>query len=94
MKTPLAAVQQLKGLFRNASSALVEALRIEIDGDRVGFCVPQIAIAATKDQWSGNESARSLAETMTMKQSNTTLAMTTVPNRKRGSPADAKNVAS
>ncbi len=48
MKTPPAAVEELKGLFRNASPALVEALRIEIDGDRIGFCVPQIAIAATK----------------------------------------------
>jgi len=28
---------------------LVEALRIEIEGDRIGFCVPQIALAATRD---------------------------------------------
>jgi len=49
MKTPAAAVEELKSLFRNASPALVEALRIEIDGDRIGFCVPQIALAATRD---------------------------------------------
>ena len=49
MKTPAAAVEELKSLFRNASPALVEALRIEIEGDRIGFCVPQIALAATRD---------------------------------------------
>ena len=49
MKTPAAAVAELRRLFRTATPALVEALRIESDGDRIGFCVPQIAIAATKD---------------------------------------------
>lgn len=49
MKTPPGAVEELKRLFRAATPALVEALRIEIDGDKIGFCVPQIAIAATKD---------------------------------------------
>jgi len=49
MKTPPAAVNELKRLFRHAGPALVEALRIELDGDRIGFCVPQIAIAAVKD---------------------------------------------
>ncbi len=49
MKTPTAAVEELRRLFRTATPALVEALRIEIDGDQIGFCVPQIAIAATKD---------------------------------------------
>jgi ubiquinone/menaquinone biosynthesis C-methylase UbiE len=48
MKTPPAAVEELKHLFRNASPALVEALGIEIGGDKIAFCVPQIAIAATK----------------------------------------------
>jgi ubiquinone/menaquinone biosynthesis C-methylase UbiE len=49
MKTPAAAVEELKRLFRTATPALVEALRIHIDGDKIGFCVPQIVIAATKD---------------------------------------------
>ena len=49
MKTPPAAVEELKQLFHDASPALVEAIRIEIDGDKIGFCVPQIAIAATRD---------------------------------------------
>jgi ubiquinone/menaquinone biosynthesis C-methylase UbiE len=48
MKTPPAAVEELKRLFRGASPALVEALKIEIRGDRISFCVPQIALAATK----------------------------------------------
>ncbi len=49
MKTSPAAVEELKHLFRSASPALVEVLRIEIEGDKIGFCVPQIAIAATKN---------------------------------------------
>lgn len=49
MKTPPAAVEELKRLFGNASPALVEALRIEIADNKIGFCVPQIAIAAIKD---------------------------------------------
>jgi len=49
MKTPAAGVEELRRLFRSATPALVEALRIEITGDQIGFCVPQIAIAATKD---------------------------------------------
>ncbi|HKF27822.1 MAG TPA: methyltransferase domain-containing protein [Candidatus Binataceae bacterium] len=49
MKTPAGAVEELRRLFRSATPALVEALRIEIAGDQIGFCVPQIAIAATKD---------------------------------------------
>src|SRR5262249_17041135 len=49
MKTPAAAVEELRRLFRSATPALVEALRIEITGDQIGFCVPQIAIAATKE---------------------------------------------
>jgi len=48
MKTPAAAVEELRRIFRTAPPALVEALRIEISGDRIGFCVPQIAIAATR----------------------------------------------
>ncbi|MGO9454852.1 MAG: class I SAM-dependent methyltransferase [Candidatus Binataceae bacterium] len=49
MKTPPAAVAELTSLFRTASLALVEALRIEIVDGKIGFCVPQIAIAATRD---------------------------------------------
>ncbi|MBV8135327.1 MAG: methyltransferase domain-containing protein [Deltaproteobacteria bacterium] len=49
MKTPAAAVEELRRLFRTATPALVEALRIELAGDQIGFCVPQIAIAATRD---------------------------------------------
>ncbi len=47
--TPPPAVAELTRLFRNASPALIEALRIELDRDAIGFCVPQITIAAIKD---------------------------------------------
>ena len=49
MKTPAGAVEEPRRLFRTATPALVEALRIEIAGEQIGFCVPQIALAATKD---------------------------------------------
>jgi ubiquinone/menaquinone biosynthesis C-methylase UbiE len=49
MNTPLEVVAELARLFRAASPALVEAIRIETDGDRIGFRVPQITIAAIKD---------------------------------------------
>jgi len=49
MQTPPDAVATLTLLFRTASPALVEALRIVIKDGAIGFCVPQIAIAATKD---------------------------------------------
>jgi ubiquinone/menaquinone biosynthesis C-methylase UbiE len=48
MKTPPAAVEELTRLFQDASPALIEALRIEIVDGKIGFCVPQIAIAATR----------------------------------------------
>jgi ubiquinone/menaquinone biosynthesis C-methylase UbiE len=48
MKTPPAAVEELKELFRGASRELRAALRIEIAGDAIGFCVPQITIAAVR----------------------------------------------
>jgi len=48
MKTPPAQVAELARLFRGASPALVDALRIELDGDRIAFCVPQITLAAVK----------------------------------------------
>lgn len=47
--TPPAAVAELTRLFRYASPALIEALRIELGTDALGFCVPQITIAAMKD---------------------------------------------
>jgi ubiquinone/menaquinone biosynthesis C-methylase UbiE len=49
MKTPPAAVAELTSLFRAASPELIEALRIEVVDGKIGFCVPQITIAATKD---------------------------------------------
>jgi len=48
-KTQPVAVAELRRLFRNASPPLIEAIRIEFHGDRIGFCVPQITIAARKD---------------------------------------------
>jgi ubiquinone/menaquinone biosynthesis C-methylase UbiE len=49
MKTRPEAVAELRRLFQNASPALVAAIKIEIVDDKIGFCVPQITIAATKD---------------------------------------------
>jgi ubiquinone/menaquinone biosynthesis C-methylase UbiE len=48
MKTPPAAVEELRRLFRGASRELTAALRIEIVGDAIGFCVPQITIIAVR----------------------------------------------
>jgi ubiquinone/menaquinone biosynthesis C-methylase UbiE len=48
MKTPPGAVAELRRLFRNASPQLRAALNIEIAGDRIGFCVPQITIVAVR----------------------------------------------
>ena len=47
--TPPAAIAELTRLLRDSSPALVEALRIEVGHDAIGFCVPQITIAAVKD---------------------------------------------
>jgi ubiquinone/menaquinone biosynthesis C-methylase UbiE len=49
MKTPPDAVAELERLFRGASPELVAALRIEIAGETIGFCVPQITIVAARD---------------------------------------------
>jgi ubiquinone/menaquinone biosynthesis C-methylase UbiE len=49
MRTPEDSVATLRTLFRNASPAVRAALRIEIRGSSIGFCVPQITLAATKD---------------------------------------------
>jgi len=48
MNTPREVVQELQGIFRGATPALREALRIEIDQEQIRFCVPQVAIAAVK----------------------------------------------
>ena len=48
-KTPPAAVAELTRLLREASPALIAALRIDLGPDALGFCVPQITIAAIKD---------------------------------------------
>ena len=49
MNTPPAAVEELTRLFRNASPALVDALRIEIAADgAIFFSVPLITLAAVR----------------------------------------------
>jgi ubiquinone/menaquinone biosynthesis C-methylase UbiE len=49
MNTPPAAVEELTRLFRDASPALIEALRIEIAADgAIFFSVPLITIAAVR----------------------------------------------
>jgi ubiquinone/menaquinone biosynthesis C-methylase UbiE len=48
MKTPPAAVEELRRLFRGASPELRAALKIEIAGDAIGFYVPQITIVAVR----------------------------------------------
>jgi ubiquinone/menaquinone biosynthesis C-methylase UbiE len=48
MKTPPAAVEELRRLFGGASPRLRAALGIEIAGDAIGFCVPQITIVAVR----------------------------------------------
>jgi ubiquinone/menaquinone biosynthesis C-methylase UbiE len=48
MKTPPPAVEELKEIFHSASAALVEALRITIEDNKIFFCVPQIWIVASR----------------------------------------------
>jgi len=48
MNTPPAAVEELTRLFRNASPAVAQALRIELTGDAIRFCVPSITLAAMR----------------------------------------------
>ena len=48
INTPPEAVEELTRLFRGASPALVEALRIEVVDGAVFFCVPQITVGARK----------------------------------------------
>jgi ubiquinone/menaquinone biosynthesis C-methylase UbiE len=49
INTPPEAVAELTQLFLNASSALVDALRIEVVNGAIGFCVPSFTIAALKE---------------------------------------------
>lgn len=48
VSTPLAAVEELTRRFRTASPALVEALDIAVDGDRIGFTLPKVLFGAVK----------------------------------------------
>jgi ubiquinone/menaquinone biosynthesis C-methylase UbiE len=48
MRTPAEAIATLRTIFHQASPALRDALRIEVRGDSIGFCVPQVTIAADK----------------------------------------------
>ncbi len=48
INTPPEAVEELTRLFRGASPALAEALRIEIVEGAIFFCVPQVTIGARK----------------------------------------------
>jgi ubiquinone/menaquinone biosynthesis C-methylase UbiE len=41
-------LDRLTGLFRHASPALVDALKIEIAGDDIGFALPRISLIAVK----------------------------------------------
>jgi ubiquinone/menaquinone biosynthesis C-methylase UbiE len=50
MNTRSADVEELTQLFREADSALASALRIQIAGDAIRFCVPLITIGALKKQ--------------------------------------------
>jgi len=49
IRTPASSVVTLRSLFSNASPELRDLLRIEISGDSIGFCVPQITLAAIKN---------------------------------------------
>ncbi len=48
MNTPPEAVEELTELFRSAAPGLVDALRIQITGDVIQFCCPQITIGALR----------------------------------------------
>ncbi|HXA79119.1 MAG TPA: methyltransferase domain-containing protein [Candidatus Acidoferrales bacterium] len=49
INTPTEAVEELTRLFRNASPALAEALRIEVVNGAISFCVPVITIGALQE---------------------------------------------
>ena len=48
MKTPPAAVQEIKRLFREASPSLTAALRIQVIAGAIYFCVPIITIGSIR----------------------------------------------
>ena len=48
MKTPAPAVAELRRRFIDASIELRKILRVEVNGDDINFCVPQITIAALR----------------------------------------------
>ena len=48
MRTPPAAVAELRRRFVEGSTELREFLRVEVVGEDIGFCVPQITIAAQR----------------------------------------------
>jgi SAM-dependent methyltransferase len=48
MNTPTEAVEELRQMFHAASPTLVEALQIQATAEDIGFCVPQIWIAAVR----------------------------------------------
>jgi hypothetical protein len=48
MKTRPEAVTELRQIFESASPALVEALKVRATAEEIGFCVPQIWIAAVR----------------------------------------------
>ncbi|HET6449920.1 MAG TPA: methyltransferase domain-containing protein [Spirochaetia bacterium] len=48
INTAPAAVEELRRIFRSAGPALVEALRIERNGEDIRFCVPQVALGAMR----------------------------------------------
>lgn len=47
-KTPPDRVQKLRAIFQNASPALRQLLAIDIDGDEIWFCLPQVTLLARK----------------------------------------------
>jgi ubiquinone/menaquinone biosynthesis C-methylase UbiE len=48
ISAPASAAVELGRLFRTASPAFVEAFRVETQGDKISFCVPQITLAARR----------------------------------------------
>lgn len=49
INTPPKAVKEVRRMFCGATPALAHALRIQVDGDAISFCVPTITIAALKE---------------------------------------------
>lgn len=47
-RTPAGRVEQLRGIFQKASPELRQLLSVEIDGDDIWFCLPQVTLLARK----------------------------------------------